>query len=65
VGICARGRKRLNTGGHSVTREVWELALADAAFSPGVKVLSNHVKENFPPVDSRVLYSIANRKLVV
>jgi len=42
-----------------------KLTFAGEAFFPGVKVMSNHVEENFPPVDSPVLYSIANRKLVV
>ncbi len=29
-----------------------------------VNVMSNHLEENHLPVDSSVLYSIANRKLV-
>jgi hypothetical protein len=42
-----------------------EPTFAGDAFSPGVNVMSNHFEENYRPVDSPVLYSIANRKLVV
>jgi hypothetical protein len=45
--------------------KVWGNPLRGPRIFPGVKVMSNHSEENFLPVDSPFLYSIANRKLIV